>query len=338
VTAQWAESIKDHYFALDVTRQNTRFALKQELVLQNLEPEIPNPIGVGTVFTTFDPMSRLYFTTVSNGTGPTNVLWATNISKDVSMSTPLNPPFVGFQLFEEGAKMVFLQAVNINGVVEVLTIYESGEVFSVDYKTGKTASVNRMADGTKRIVTPAVAYDPKTKRIYAITQQAEGQPERNISTLDLTTGHLTSVGLQPLQFEKPFEEDPFNMVWVDSLQVLLQFQTGPFDQLKYVNATSGEQFWAFFDLSQFNGEQGNFEIMTGQGTINDDSWKQMFVSPEEGLVYFQCSDVDPDSGLFDTTLCMGPIYDKIKQFAYVNVAVEPFQYGYAGFQYVPVLA
>lgn len=337
VTAQWAESMKQTY-SLAVSRQNTAFSMKPVLPFQTLEAATTNPVGIGTVYTAFDPVSRLYFTTAANGTTRlSNWLWATNISKDVETGTPVCPP-VTFDYFEVDAKVLGLRAVNVNGVVQVLVIYATGEVFSVDYKTGKTTSAGRLADGTNYIVTPAIAHDPKTKRIYAITQASEGQPNRNVSTLDLTTGVLSSVSLQALKFEKPFEEDPFSMVWVDSLQVLLQFQTGPFDQLKYVNPTSGEQSWAFFDLSQFDGTQGHFEILANQhGGVNDDTWQQMFVAPEQKLVYFQCSDVDPEGGDYDTALCMGPIYDKIREFDYVNPAVEPFQYGYAGFQYVPVL-
>ncbi len=55
----------------------------------------------------------------------------------------------------------------------------------------------------------------------------------------------------------------------------------------------------------------------------------------KGHVYFQCSAVDPTSGLGTTTLCIMALPTKVGDKAtYVNPAVEPMSYGFAGMKFV----
>ena len=51
-------------------------------------------------------------------------------------------------------------------------------------------------------------------------------------------------------------------------------------------------------------------------------------------MYFQCSGVDPDSGMVTTALCFMALPTKVgEQATWVNAAVEPMSYGFAGMKW-----
>ncbi len=56
---------------------------------------------------------------------------------------------------------------------------------------------------------------------------------------------------------------------------------------------------------------------------------------ENRHVYFQCSGVDPDSGDVTTALCFMALPTKVGDHpSWVNAAVEPMSYGFAGMKFV----
>jgi len=170
------------------------------------------------------------------------------------------------------------------------------------------------------------------------------QPVLNISDLKITfPGQIATNMDTPVQFATP-QEVPFDVQWLPApLNVALVFYTGDtFDQLVYTDVSTGAMSFAIFALAEYGGAGtgGKFEFTEADSLEDDDTWSNSAYDVTTNKLYFQCSDVDPESGIVTITLCQVDIPKTAppKPLYYVNTAIEPMTYGYVGMQYVQVVA
>jgi len=336
VTAQWdGRTVPDVQWALDVTRQDTEFRARQELKLIQL---IPTTLGDASyyTYTAYDEATRVY--TVSVARNDTSAsFWGMGITKDVENVTALIPE-VRYAFPARGAVLVGLELFNNKGTLIPLALFKDGTVLQIDPKTGATKVFAQLVNASTQVITTAIELDPSTQKLWAIGQQATGLPNRFMVTLDLNTKAVTSVLLAPLKNHNQELCAPFEMVWMPSLQTLMVFNTGNFDQLIYTSPASGETSFATLDMAQFiDGEGGHFEFTQDPFLEMDDTWANACIDNVKGWIYFQCSSVT-DDGDITTTLCQIPVLPKEKELTYINVAIQPMTYGYAGMQYVQVVS
>ncbi len=294
---------------------------------------------MGPVETAFDSTSNIFYTALTlKGTGLHPVgatLWGTYISSDANSTKPMSPVSTYFVFPGIENVMVGMEAYTVNGKPTVLVSFLDGEIITVDYATGATTLLPAVLNPWDRYVS-CTELNPATQTLYLLCDAVEGFPNRSIITLDLNTGDYTDIYLQPLRNFQSDHVVGFEMVWLDSLGVLLGMYTGVFDYLVYHYPASGELSWAIDDLAQYQGADGQAFMFTQIDTPND-TWGNAAVDALNNKVYFQCSDVDSGgTSMYTTTLCQVPIYDKVKEMDYVNGPVEPYYYHYAGLQYVNV--
>lgn len=333
VVGQWdGRTAPDVQWALDVTRQDTEFRVRQELKLQQLIPTTPGPALTPT-WTAYDEKTRQYFVTVYRNSTSAS-LFGSVIADDVESNVPLDPVEVRYSFPEEDATMVGLEAWNNNSHVTPLSLFADCSVWAVDPATGTSKPLASLCDsGTRKLTTAMTLFGDK---LYVISQAAQGLPARNIVTLDLATMTASSAALAPLRDHNEALELPFEMVWLDQLNTLLVFYSGNFDQMVYVEPNSGLTALALPDLTEW-GQDGHFEFLADERLEADDLWGNVCMDVVKDLIYFQCSDVD-DSGDATTTLCKMPIPKKTgARIAWINAAIWPMTYGYAGMQYVQVM-
>lgn len=334
VTAQWdGRTVPTVQWALDVTRQDTLFRPKQELKLQLLLPTTPGP-ALSPTFTAYDATSRDYFTAVRQNASAGR-LWHMTINNAVDNSTV--DPDVRFAFSQMDATFVGLEAWNNNGVSTPLALFADCTVLVVDWKTGATKKLLQMCDPLQQMLTTATELVGNV--LYVVAQNTQGLVNRQIVQVDLTTLKLSSAPLQSIKNHDPMLELPFEMVWLPSLKTMMLFFSGNFDQIVYLEPNSGAMSFAFHSISDYGGSTGGkFEFTKNDRLEDDDLWTDVAVDTVQNKIYFQCSDVDPDSGLVTTALCEIPIPAKIKELDFINVAIEPMTYGYAGMEFVQVAA
>jgi hypothetical protein len=125
-------------------------------------------------------------------------------------------------------------------------------------------------------------------------------PARAIVTLNVETLAMSSANLSPLSGNNPTLIRPFEMVWMRSLQTLMVFHTGLFDQLIYTSPSNGQQTFAINDLANF-GDAGAYIFMQNDFLEDDDTWQNSCIDQVNGLIFFQCTDISSSSGSFGTT-------------------------------------
>jgi hypothetical protein len=336
VTGQWdGRTWPDVEWALDVTRQDELWRPQQELVLQQMIPTTAGP-ALKPSYTCFDPKSRTYFLTTQRNNSAAS-LWGLVIANDVNSSKPLSPVEVRYHYPELDMPLLGLQVWNNAGSLVVLALFQNCSIMRVNQATGADSLFANVCTGN-RIMTSAVDINTDTDELYIITQNPSGgDPAREIVTLDLKSGKVTSVPLAPLKNHNAPMESAFEGVWVASLKSMLVFYTGLFDQLIYTDPATGATQFAINDLAYFNGPTGHLEFTADDRLEEDDLWGDTAMDPATGKIWFQCSDVDED-GEITATLCQIQMGPKIKQLNYVNIAIWPMTYGYVGMQYVPVIS
>jgi hypothetical protein len=335
VVAQWdGRTVPDVQWALDVTRQDTEFRAIQEHKFIQLIPTTKGDASHYT-YTAYDMATRTYMTSVTHNQS-SGSLWAMTITKDVENVTAIGQE-VRYAFPQFGATFIGLEIVNVKGTLTPLAIFKDGTILQVDQKTGATKLFAILVNATTQFLTTAIELDPTSGKLWAIGQQATGLPNRFMVTLDLNTKAVTSILLAPLKNHDPVLCAPFDMVWISSLQVLLTFNTGDFDQLIYVSPASGEMAFGTNNMAEFTDGNGHYEFLADDFLEADDLWANSCVDSVKGLVYFQCSSVD-DSGEALTSLCATPILPSIKEVPWINTHIQPMTYGYAGMEYVQVIS
>jgi hypothetical protein len=333
VNAQWdGRTFPSDQWALDITRQSVLWRPQQELKYTNLIP-MRDGSALSPTYTAFEPKTRSYFIVTQRDTN-TASLWGIVISGDTNTSKSLGPE-VRFTYPEPELPLQGIQTWNNNGQILVLAIFKNCTILQVDYKTGSTSLWANICNDTRTVTT---AIDISSNEMFVLTQNEEGPPMREIVIVNLASKQYESNLIQPLKNHNETDEEAFEMQWLPTLKNLMVFYTGNFDQLIYTEPHSGMTNWAIFDLAEYQGEQGNLEFETDDDLESDDTWTDSALDPVTGKLWFQCSDVDPDSGLFTTTLCQIQIPARVQQLNFVNVAIWPMTYGYAGMQWVPIQA
>lgn len=334
VTAQWdGRTVPNVQWALDITRQDTEFRLKQELKLVNLIPTTPGPALTPT-FTAYDEVSRLYFCTVGRNDTSAS-LWGVTLSGDVSNATWYSNE-VRYAYPESEATLVGLHVYTAAGNVTVLAIFENGQIVKINPATGATKTVANIGQGGA--IQATTATTTQGDQLYIVMQAAEGAPNRQILTFSMSKLSVVSqVALQSPPHHNPMLEQPFEMVYIDSLDTLLLAFTGNFDQIMYLAPATGETKWAVPSLSEFSGDDGNYEFFEDDRLEDDDTWTDMVYDKVKGKIYFQCTEVTPNDDDTTTTLCFTDVPKGLDQWTFINEAISPMTYGYAGMEYVQVV-
>jgi hypothetical protein len=157
-----------------------------------------------------------------------------------------------------------------------------------------------------------------------------------VITFNFATRQSTEVMMQiPASFD-PVNESGFEMVFMPNVQQLLVFFTGNFDQLVFVSPNSGAASFAVDNLAAYSGQDGHLEFTVSTFLEDLDTTANAAVDLVGQQVYFQCSDVDPQTGFATTCLCAHPLPTHVAPWDYMNIALEPMSYGYAGAEFVQV--
>jgi hypothetical protein len=285
-------------------------------------------------YTAYDPVSRSYFVTTQRNNSAAS-LWGLTLAKDVGSSTPIGPE-VRYHYPELDMPLMGLQVWHNGQNLEVLAFFQNCTVLLVDYTSGHSSKFADVCNSTRAIST-AIDINQDENVVYVITQAAQGDPNREVVTLNLQTRKCSSVPLAPLKNHNAAMEMAFEAVWVASLKSMVVFYTGLFDQLIYTSPVDGSTSFAIFDLAEYNGPTGSLEFTEDDRLEADDLWGDAVINPQSGKIWFQCSDVEDGSGMATTTLCQIQMPDTIKQLNYVNIAIWPMTYGYVGMQFVSVV-
>jgi len=335
VVAQWdGRTVPDVQWALDVTRQDTEFRARQEHKFIQLIPTTKGDASHFT-YTAYDEATRTYMTSVTRNES-SGSLWAMTITKDVENVTAIGQE-VRYAFPQFGAILIGLEIFNNKGTLTPLVIFKDGTVLQVDQKTGATKLFAHLVKNSTQFLTTAIELEPTSMKLWAIGQQATGLPNRFAVTLDLNTQAVTSVLLAPLKNHDPVLCAPFDMVYLPTLKVVMTFNTGDFDQLIYTDPLTGEMAFGTNNMAEFTDGNGHYEFLADDFLEADDMWANSCIDSEKKLIYFQCSSVD-DSGEGTTSLCATPILEDIKGIPWINTHIQPMTYGYAGMEYVQVVA
>ncbi len=128
---------------------------------------------------------------------------------------------------------------------------------------------------------------------------------------------------------EPGQEMPFEMVWLPKYTSLLVMFTGNFDQILYVNPDTGASTYAIFNMHDYKGTVGALEFTVDDRLEVMDTTANLAVDNVKNIIYFQCSDVDVDSGDVTTALCEHPMAPDVtpqpnaESWDYININVEP---------------
>eukprot|EP00040_Diaphanoeca_grandis_P008908 m.46837 g.46837 ORF g.46837 m.46837 type:complete len:378 (-) comp20345_c0_seq2:130-1263(-) len=339
VLAQWdGRTTPDVQWALDVTRLDTSFHFNEVKKLSLLIPTRQGPVTLPTL-TAYDDMSRTFFTTVPVMVPTPNAsatLWGTTIADNVSAAVPLFEVKYAFPSSE--SQLVGIETARVNGALVLFAVFKSGEVVTVDLKTGATTSVAALCDVNAMFVSHAITVDPVKNQMYVILNPNGVASPRQIVTLDLATHHVTNVSLATLKDHNPVLEAPFEIQWLPTLQTTLVFFTGNFDQLVFVDPATGATAFYVDNLAQFEGSSGVFQFTADDSLADDDTWQDSTIDHDKAKIYFQCTDTDT-SGDGTTTLCVTAVPTKVGEMCRgVNSAIEPMSYGFAGMHFVSIVA
>jgi hypothetical protein len=336
VTGQWdGRTWPVVEWALDITRQDVEWRPHQELKYINL---IPTTRGnaLSPTLTAFEPKSRSYFLTVERNHTAAS-LWGVVLSGDTNTTTRTYAEVrYHYPVMDDSLKG--LEAWNNQGTVQVLAIFGDCNIMQIDYTTGHDSLWATICNSTDRQVTGAIELNQDTNTLYIITQSPNtAQPARELVTIDLASKRVTSVALQPLKNHDANQETPFEACWFPSLNALLVFYTGKFDQMVFVTPDGNTEF-GVFDLAEYTGSEGYYEFTADDFLEDDDMWSDCILDPRTGFIYFQCTVVDQVSQEPSIGLCQSEVPKKIGPLEYIDVAIWPLTYGYAGLQWVPIVA
>jgi outer membrane protein assembly factor BamB len=83
-----------------------------------------------------------------------------------------------------------------------LVFYKNGSVFSVDYKTGRTAWWADVVNAS-RVLTCAIEYNVAAGELYIITQARQGTLARAVLTVFISNRQSKEVPLADLKYHVP---------------------------------------------------------------------------------------------------------------------------------------
>jgi hypothetical protein len=338
INAQWdGMTFPSVQWGLDITRQKTQFSFNSsdlEKQLVNLIPIRPGNASSPT-YTTYNPLTRNYYLITGNDEYSA-FMWGASISSDTWSAKSLTPQ-VKFSFPQGGDILVGLEVVQLDGAEMVLVFYNDGTVAQVDPSSGTMKPYSSTVNPNTRQVN-CVTYRPDTRDIFMLTQNQLGDPQYGILTFNFATRQSSEVLMQVPQYFDPTQEDGFEMVWMPTVQTMLVFFTGPFDQIMYYNPFTGAATLVVFNMADYQGSMGHLEFTVSTFLEDLDTTANAAIDLVGQQVYFQCSDVDPSSGEVTTALCNHPVplSTDMSQWSYVNVEVEPMTYGYAAAEFVQV--
>jgi hypothetical protein len=220
----------------------------------------------------------------------------------------------------------------------VLVFYADGTVAQVDPATGNMKAYSSTINPNTRQVN-CVTQSTDTREIYLLTQNQLGEPQYGIVTFNYATRQSNEVIMQVPQYFVPAQEQGFEMVYMPSLQNLLVFFTGNFDSIMYYNPITGNASLAVFNMAEYQGSIGHIEFTVSTFLEDLDTTANAAIDLVGQQIYFQCSDVDPETDDTNTCLCSHPVpTPSIFGLAwdYINVNIEPITYGYAAAEFVQI--
>jgi hypothetical protein len=286
IFAQWdGRTYPDVEWALDITRQSTlEFpGIPDEVQLQLLMPTRKGSANAPT-FSSYDALSRNYFvvTNVDSGSG---WLWSSVISGDMNSSTSLYPKQT-FGYTNPGQTMVGMETVYLDNKQLVLVFFDDGSVEKVDPSTGAGTPYTTLVNASRQI--NCVVYRENSREILVLTQTLDAtKPNYSVLTFNYATKQTTEVVMQVPQYFVPGQEAGFEMLWVESLQNLLVFFTGNFDQILYVNPANGAASLAMMNMAQFTGSQGHLEFTVSTFLEDLDTDANAAIDVVGQQIYFQ---------------------------------------------------
>jgi len=263
-------------------------------------------------------------------------LWGITISPDTNTSKVLSTEVrYGYPVLD--VPLTSFAVWNNNSQLVTLAIFGNCVILQVDFKTGATRPFATICDGTQRETTTAMDLDTAAGNLCVITQSRDhANPARQLVTVSLKSQQFATRDLAPLHLHNPVLEEPFEMTWIPKLNALLLFYTGNFDQLVWVGL-DGTTTMAAFDLAEFETPEGTVSFTADDRLEDDDLWGDCAYDIKNNRLYFQCTITD-DEGMVSEALCVAEAPATLKGIQWVNLSIWPLTYGYAGMQWVDVVA
>lgn len=314
-------------WSLEVTRLATECytwnCTNEELQITTLVPKSPSATLNFPIFTAFHNRSRTFYTAgIINIPPASGRIWTTDIFGNVSAGN--NGPTSTFYFPSERSVFVSLEVTSKN---VLLIIFQDGDIESLNPTTGQTTFItNVLNNSTEFFLSQATTVDGDN--LYLVFGSEFGA-NIGILTVSLTSFTVTNVTLS----SSIDEIAPFQITYLPNLKTILLFSsTEQWDQLVYVDPTTGNASYAVFDLMSLN----NFEFSNNPAAKvrSDDTYKNNAYDATTGMVYFQASQVSDE---MDTTslISVGPFLSGEPQtLEWVFINLQPLDFGYQGMHYV----
>ena len=347
----------------DVRRHTpTGTGLTPDTILSTLIPNRGGPADLPS-FTAFDSASRSYFASSWFNQSAAH-LFTTKISAAVDSASA--PTSVYFAFPKSGAIMIGLKShSNADGSVQLLALFESGEVIEVNPATGVTAPFASMVPSATphHTLSSAIAVNSKTGTLLGVTDnKRDTSTPRLIVSVDLLTGDVKNVPLTTLKYHDPTSTTPFQAVWLEGVQQLLVFyagfETGDFDQIIFASPATGAMVLMWRDLTQvptiapppYPGQveltfQAHCKTITTCIPAESDFLQTVTIDRDQGTILFQGTIQNSEGPGYAVRMLTMPIPTKVHECMHQGLSctlrtaadTKP-PYGWAGYQYVEVVA
>lgn len=309
---------------LDVARVDPAFREHLITKLAMLVPKSPIAAMSFSVLTAYHDASRTFYT-VGLPTNDGGNLWTVTINGVVNASTIQSA--VRFQYPSGMGPLVRIHASSNNTLYGIMA---QGTLVSLNPTTGVIKSLGSVvpasAAGAK--VSPASVLDQGNDNLY--TFLLSDSPI--ITTTNLKTSRVTAATVT-VKREHWELEALIDAQFIPTLNQVALFIAGVssdagFDQIVAVDTVSGNTTFINDNLAE-----NNLFFMCDPSTKSCDTLQTSAYDPIEKRLYFQATQVTSSDDLGTTVLVYADLAAKQP---YIDVGLDPFTFGYMGFQYVPV--
>lgn len=175
----------------------------------------------------------------------------------------------------------------------------------------------------------ASVIDIATDSLYVVLSNSDSAA---IVTVYYRAAFHVTVAPITLKREHYFLEDLPTAVWIPTVKQVCLFLAGKdagFDQIAYIDPATGEGNFLFDNLAE-----NNLFFECDMSTKSCDVLQTAAYDAIENRIYFQATYHEGDDE--GTTVLM--FVDLKGKVPYIDTGLNPFTFGYMGFQFIPVLA
>jgi hypothetical protein len=220
-------------------------------------------------------------------------------------------------------------------------VYENGEIHIIDLVNKQSKMVVRMTSDDRLLgveyptATWAHAYDPDTNTLSSVFMGGVNAyyVQTNLATMKVSDWVQMAMpqgansGFSPETFVNAHIMKPYPGASSEFVVLLESFAELGFDQINYVNVTSGQMIPWEFNLMEYNIEFSCGNVMECDKKRNS-AW-----DPVGQMLYFQAHDATDKTSLLNRMGWTTSVLDS-SYYPYVNPALDPFTFGNGGFIFI----